>query len=75
MLLLTVILGVIGTIAALAGVWNLFLDWLNILGVFVPPIGAVILTDYALNHLDADLRWMATTAARLTTLTAEVDTA
>jgi cytosine permease len=62
MRLLTVILGVIGTIAALAGVWNLFLDWLNILGVFVPPIGAVILTDYALNHRkvsrdDARVRW------------------
>ncbi|MBG0855223.1 PadR family transcriptional regulator [Streptomyces spinoverrucosus] len=31
--------------------------------------------DFALNHLDADLRWMTTTAARLTTLTAEVDSA
>lgn len=48
MRLLTVVLGVIGTVAALAGVWDLFLDWLNILGVFVPPIGAVILTDYFL---------------------------
>jgi cytosine permease len=62
MRLLTVILGAIGTIAALAGVWNFFLDWLNILGVFVPPIGAVILTDYALNHRtvsrdDARVRW------------------
>ena len=45
MRLMTLVLGVIGTIAALAGVWNHFLDWLNILGVFVPPIGAVILTD------------------------------
>jgi cytosine permease len=62
MRLLTVILGAIGTIAALAGVWNFFLDWLNILGVFVPPIGAVILTDYALKHRmvtrdDARVRW------------------
>jgi cytosine permease len=62
MRLLTVILGAIGTVAALAGVWNFFLDWLNILGVFVPPIGAVILTDYALNHRmvsrdDARVRW------------------
>jgi cytosine permease len=45
MRLMTVVLGVIGTIAALAGIWNHFLDWLNILGVFVPPIGAVIITD------------------------------
>ncbi|MBX9398336.1 PadR family transcriptional regulator [Streptomyces sp. TRM72054] len=35
----------------------------------------VLSADYALNHLDADLRWMTTTAARLTTLTAEVDSA
>ncbi|AWW39547.1 MULTISPECIES: PadR family transcriptional regulator [Streptomyces] len=35
----------------------------------------VLSADYALNHLDADLRWMNTTAARLTTLTAEVDSA
>ncbi|MEU1405572.1 PadR family transcriptional regulator [Streptomyces sp. NPDC005728] len=35
----------------------------------------VLSADYALDHLDADLRWMNTTAARLTTLTAEVDTA
>ncbi|MEU6395059.1 PadR family transcriptional regulator [Streptomyces sp. NPDC046939] len=32
----------------------------------------VLSADYALAHLDADLRWMTTTAARLTTLTAEV---
>jgi cytosine permease len=62
---MTLILGAIGTIAALAGVWNFFLDWLNILGVFVPPIGAVILTDYALDRrarrtvspADAPVRW------------------
>lgn len=31
--------------------------------------------DYALNHLDADLRWMTTTAAQLTALTTEIRTA
>ena len=36
-------------------------------------LATVLSADYALNHLDADLRWMTTTAARLTTLTAEVD--
>ncbi|MFF1353814.1 PadR family transcriptional regulator [Streptomyces sp. NPDC058297] len=35
----------------------------------------VLSADYALTHLDADLRWMTTTAARLTTLTAEVNAA
>ncbi|MEU9186105.1 PadR family transcriptional regulator [Streptomyces sp. NPDC048484] len=38
-------------------------------------LSTVLSADYALNHLDADLRWMTTTAARLTTLTAEVDPA
>ncbi|MEB8343492.1 PadR family transcriptional regulator [Streptomyces endophyticus] len=35
----------------------------------------VLSADYALAHLDADLRWMTTTMARLTTLTAEVASA
>jgi hypothetical protein len=35
----------------------------------------VLSADYALAHLDADLRWMNTTAARLSTLTAEVTAA
>ncbi|MGW1673603.1 PadR family transcriptional regulator [Streptomyces sp. NPDC002324] len=38
-------------------------------------LATVLGADFALNHLDADLRWMNTTAARLTTLTAEVDAA
>ena len=48
MRLLTIVLGVIGVIAAVAGVWTLFADWLNILGVFVPPIGAVLIADQVL---------------------------
>ncbi|MFJ8130256.1 cytosine permease [Streptomyces hydrogenans] len=45
MRLMTVVLGVIGTLAALAGVWNHFLDWLVILSVFVPPLGGVLIAD------------------------------
>ena len=45
---LTVVLGIIGGLLAVAGVWSLFLDWLNLLGIFVPPIGAVIITDQLL---------------------------
>jgi cytosine permease len=48
MRLLTLILGVIGVIAAVAGVWTLFSTWLNLLGIFVPPIGAVLITDQLL---------------------------
>ncbi|MFD7789946.1 PadR family transcriptional regulator [Streptomyces sp. NPDC059759] len=36
-------------------------------------LATVLSADYALNRLDADLRWMNTTAARLIPLTAEVD--
>ena len=43
--ILTIVLGAIGGIAAITGVWSLFLDWLNLLGVLVPPIGAVMITD------------------------------
>jgi hypothetical protein len=39
MRILTIILGMVGAIAAIAGVWSLFLAWLNLLGIFVPPIG------------------------------------
>ncbi|MFJ5266153.1 PadR family transcriptional regulator [Streptomyces sp. NPDC088387] len=38
-------------------------------------LSTVLSADYALSHLDADLRWMTTTATRLASLTAEVDTA
>ncbi|MFF1835669.1 PadR family transcriptional regulator [Streptomyces sp. NPDC058231] len=36
-------------------------------------LGTVLSADYAIAHLDADVRWMTTTAGRLTSLTAEVD--
>ncbi|HVE08430.1 MAG TPA: cytosine permease [Paraburkholderia sp.] len=42
---MTIALGLLGGVFAVAGVWSLFLDWLNLLGVFVPPIGAVIIVD------------------------------
>jgi cytosine permease len=45
---MTILLGVLGGLLALAGVWSLFLNWLNLLGIFVPPIGAVIIVDQML---------------------------
>ncbi|MGW4227745.1 PadR family transcriptional regulator [Streptomyces sp. NPDC004980] len=36
-------------------------------------LSTVLSADYALAHLDADVRWMTTTAARIDTLTAEVN--
>ena len=45
MRVLTLVLGAIGVVAALAGIWSLFLDWLNLLGILVPPLGAIIIMD------------------------------
>ena len=45
MRVLTVILGAVGIVAAALGIWGFFIDWLNLLGVIVPPIGAIIIVD------------------------------
>jgi cytosine permease len=46
--LLTVIGGALGTILALAGIIGQFTAWLSILGVTIPPIGAVMAVDFFL---------------------------
>ncbi|KGQ13736.1 Cytosine permease [Beauveria bassiana D1-5] len=45
MRLWTLILGVVGGALALAGVWSYFLEWLSLLGIVVPPFGAVMIVD------------------------------
>ncbi|NUS91884.1 MAG: cytosine permease [Nocardia sp.] len=45
MRLLTIVLGAVGVVIALAGVWSHFSTWLNLLGIFVPSIGAVLIVD------------------------------
>ena len=47
---LTVLLGAVGVALAVAGVWSHFEDWLNLLGVVVPPLGAVLITDQMLRR-------------------------
>ena len=42
---LTLILGAIGICLAVAGIWSYFEQWLNLLGVIVPPIGTVLILD------------------------------
>jgi cytosine permease len=42
---LTIVLGAIGVVAAVAGIWSYFAAWLNILGVLVPPIGIILILD------------------------------
>ncbi|WP_348550241.1 cytosine permease [Acidithiobacillus sp.] len=45
-LVTTLSVGVVGVIIAVTGVWSLLLDWLKIIGVLVPPIGAVVILAY-----------------------------
>lgn len=56
MRLLTLILGVLGGLAAIAGVWSLFAEWLSLLGIFVPPIGAIIIMDQLVYGRAATMR-------------------
>ena len=49
------ILGILGTIIAISGAWNYFIQWLNLLGIIVPPIGAIIIMDQFLLRKNADI--------------------
>ena len=55
-----VVLGVLGIIVAAGNIWAFFIQWLSLLGVIVPPIGAIILVDQYLVRpgaaADADWR-------------------
>ena len=45
MRILAVVLAVVGIAIAAANVWALFIPWLSLLGILVPPIGAVMIAD------------------------------
>lgn len=45
MRLLAVGLAVVGIAIAAANVWALFIPWLSVLGILVPPIGAIVIAD------------------------------
>lgn len=45
MRLFAVGLAVVGIVIAAANVWALFIPWLSVLGILVPPIGAIVLAD------------------------------
>jgi cytosine permease len=55
MRVMAVILGVIGIVVAAGNVWAFFIQWLSLLGILVPPIGAVILVDQYLIRPDAKI--------------------
>lgn len=60
MRLMAIVLGAIGIIVAAGNVWAFFIEWLSLLGVLVPPIGAVILVDQyvfrKISEIDRDWR-------------------
>jgi cytosine permease len=60
MRLMAIILGAIGIVVAAGNVWAFFIQWLSLLGILVPPIGAIILVDQYLIRpsasIDADWR-------------------
>lgn len=55
MRLLAVILGAIGIVIAATNVWAFFIEWLSLLGIIVPPIGAIILIDQYLLRKDSEI--------------------
>jgi cytosine permease len=56
---MAVVLGAIGIAVAAGNVWAYFIQWLSLLGIVVPPIGAIILVDQYLLRPDAqaDADW------------------
>ncbi|QPF87281.1 cytosine permease [Bradyrhizobium genosp. L] len=61
MRLMAVVLGALGIVVAAGNVWAFFIQWLSLLGILVPPIGAIILVDQYLLRADAqaDVDWRA----------------
>jgi cytosine permease len=55
MRLLAVILAVVGIAIAATNVWAFFIPWLSLLGILVPPIGAIIIADLFFIRPDAEI--------------------
>lgn len=55
MRLWAVLLGAIGILVAAGNVWAFFIAWLSLLGILVPPIGAVILVDQYIFRKDSEI--------------------
>ncbi len=47
----TAVAGAIGIVIAATGVWAFLLDWLEIIGILVPPIGAVVIVSHFTGYL------------------------
>ena len=59
MRLLAIVLAVVGIAIAAANVWALFIPWLSLLGILVPPIGAIVLADmfFVRRGAETDADW------------------
>jgi len=55
MRVMAVILGAIGIVVAAGNVWAFFIQWLSLLGILVPPIGAIILVDQYVIRPDSQI--------------------
>ncbi|WP_054313181.1 cytosine permease [Mesorhizobium sp. 1M-11] len=55
MRVMAVLLGAIGIAVAAGNVWAFFIQWLSLLGILVPPIGAIILVDQYLARKNAEI--------------------
>ena len=55
MRLIAVVLGAVGIVIAAANVWVYFIQWLSLLGILVPPIGAIILVDQYYARRDSEI--------------------
>ena len=55
MRLWAIVLGAIGIAVAAGNVWAFFIEWLSLLGILVPPIGAIILVDQYLVRKDSEI--------------------
>ncbi|MFE2911157.1 purine-cytosine permease family protein [Kitasatospora indigofera] len=53
---LALVLGAAGLVVALTGVWSSIVEWLSLLGIVVPPIGAVLITDHLMPRWGAARR-------------------
>ena len=54
MRILAVALGIVGIIVAAGNVWAFFIQWLTLLGILMPPIGAIILVDQYLLRVNSE---------------------
>jgi len=55
MRVMAIALGIVGIIIAAGNVWAFFIQWLTLLGIIVPPIGAIILVDQYLYRKNAEI--------------------